>query len=95
MSSSSDAEAVHGQRETGRKLNRSIRQAPAGRVWRGFVIGILLLPFNAIWLLYTEHIYVYGVIPTTISLFFNVIFILFFLALANLFARAGSRRGWR
>ncbi len=87
MPSSSGDGAVHRQGESSAKLNRNIRQAPARRVWRGFAVGALLLPFNVVWLLYTEHIYVYGVIPTTISLFFNVVFILFFLALANLLAR--------
>jgi hypothetical protein len=52
-------------------------------IWRGFVLGILLLPFNALWVLYMEHIAAHGPIPSTISLFFNVVFILFFLALAN------------
>ena len=54
------------------------------RVWRGFLLGILLLPPNALWVLYMEHIGAHGPIPSTISLFFNVVFILFFLALANL-----------
>jgi hypothetical protein len=63
---------------------RATTEAP---VWRGFVVGIALLPFNALWLLYIEHINVTGVIPTTISLFFNVVFIMFFLALANLLMR--------
>src|SRR5512140_1887279 len=61
--------------------------APAGAAgrfpWRGFLIGAVLLPWNGLWLLYTEHIFLTGVYPTTISLFFNVVFILFFLALAN------------
>jgi hypothetical protein len=53
------------------------------RLWRGFLVGIILLPFNVLWVLYMEHIAAHGPIPSTISLFFNVIFILFFLALAN------------
>ncbi len=53
------------------------------RVWRGFAVGIVLLPFNALWVLYMEHIAAYGPIPSTISLFFNVVFILFFLVLVN------------
>jgi len=54
------------------------------RVWRGFLLGTVLLPLNALWVLYMEHIGAHGPIPSTISLFFNVVFILFFLALANL-----------
>jgi len=51
------------------------------RVWRGFLIGLILLPFNALWVLYMEHISAHGPIPSTISLFFNVVFVLFFLDL--------------
>ena len=53
------------------------------RVWRGFVVGLALLPLNALWVLYMEHIGAHGPIPSTISLFFNVVFVLFFLALGN------------
>ena len=51
------------------------------------MIGGALLPVNALWVLYMEHIAAHGPIPSTISLFFNVVFILFFLALANLLIR--------
>ena len=57
------------------------------RIWRGVVIGTVLLPINALWVLYMEHIAAHGPIPSTISLFFNVVFILFFLALANALLR--------
>ncbi len=60
---------------------------PRPRVWRGFVVGAILLPINALWVLYMEHISGYGPIPSTISLFFNVAFILFFLVLANALLR--------
>jgi len=63
------------------------------RVWRGFVIGLALLPLNGLWVLYMEHIGAHGPIPSTISLFFNVVFIIFFLALANLAVRR-LRPGW-
>lgn len=56
------------------------RPAPT---WRGFLVGLLLLPPNALWVLYMEHIGAHGPIPSTISLFFNVVFVLFFLALGN------------
>ncbi|MBN1458044.1 MAG: hypothetical protein JXA57_00815 [Armatimonadetes bacterium] len=61
-------------------------------VWRGVLIGVLLLPVNAVWVLQMEHITAYGPIPSTISLFFNVIFILFFLVLANMALRRLSPR---
>ncbi|MCJ7795964.1 MAG: hypothetical protein MUQ56_04250 [Thermoleophilia bacterium] len=57
------------------------------------MVGAILLPLNALWVLYMEHIAAHGPIPSTISLFFNVVFILFFLIVAN----AGVRRlrpGW-
>ncbi len=57
------------------------------RVWRGFLIGFALLPLNGLWVLYMEHIGAHGPIPSTISLFLNVVFILFFLALGNLAVR--------
>jgi hypothetical protein len=56
------------------------RRAP---IWRAFLIGLLLLPFNALWVLYMEHIGAHGPIPSTISLFFNVVLVVFFLALGN------------
>jgi len=59
----------------------------ASRVGRGFALGLVLLPLNALWVLHMENITGAGVLPTTISLFFNVIFIVFFLALANAVAR--------
>jgi hypothetical protein len=52
-------------------------------MWRGWLLALLLLPVNALWVLYMENIGGAGVLPTTISLFFNVVFIVFFLALAN------------
>jgi hypothetical protein len=60
---------------------------PDRRIWRGFVIGLLLLPLNGLWVLYMEHIGAHGPIPSTISLFFNAVFIMFFVALGNLLLR--------
>ena len=62
---------------------RSETTVPRGRVWRGLVAGTVLLPPNVMWVLWMEHIGAHGPILSTISLFFNVVFILFFLALAN------------
>ena len=30
------------------------------RLWRGFLVGIILLPFNVLWVLYMEHIAAHG-----------------------------------
>jgi len=51
--------------------------------WRGFFVGILLLPLNTLWVLYMELIGGHGPYCSTISLFFNVVFIMVFAALAN------------
>jgi len=50
-------------------------------------VGAILLPLNALWVLYMEHIAAHGPIPSTISLFFNVVFILFFLVIGNAVVR--------
>ena len=42
------------------------------RVWRGFLLGLVLLPPNALWVLYMEHIGAPGPTPSTISLLVNV-----------------------
>ncbi len=47
------------------------------------VIGLLLLPVNAFWVMLCSMVWLSGQ-PTTISLFYNVIVILFLLVLANL-----------
>ena len=46
--------------------------------WRAVVIGTLLLPANAYWIASGEAT------STTVSLFFNIVFILFVLLLLNL-----------
>jgi hypothetical protein len=67
-------------------------QTPQGvrrgvRIWRGFALGLILLPFNTLWVFYMEQISGHGPFVSTISMFFNVIFILVFVALANLAVR--------
>jgi hypothetical protein len=66
---------------------RAAAAPPRRAVWRGVLLGLLLLPLNQIWLLQMETISGNGVLPTTISLFFNVIFILLFLVWANALVR--------
>lgn len=70
-------------RETARLKRAGVETPPRGRVWRGFLVGLALLPPNVMWVLWMEHIGAHGPILSTISLFFNVVFILFFLAAAN------------
>jgi hypothetical protein len=53
------------------------------RLWRGFLVGTILLPVNVLWVLFMECIRQDGPICSTISLFFNVVFILCFVALGN------------
>lgn len=53
------------------------------RIWRGILAGLLLVPVNTLWVLSMEHIASAAPIPSTISLFFNVVFILFVIALIN------------
>jgi Family of unknown function (DUF6785)/Domain of unknown function (DUF6784) len=53
-----------------------------GVTFRSIVIGLVLIPVNALWLALSEIMWYSGE-PTTISLFYNVVFILFWLVLAN------------
>ena len=68
----------------------TVRSAP--RVWRGFILGLVLLPGNSLWVMYLESLRGYGPHPSCISLFLNVIFIMTFVALANALARRLSPR---
>src|SRR5207237_5151259 len=65
--------------------------------WRSVGIGLLLIPVNAYWLVQMEQIR-YSAHPTTVSLFFNAVFILLVVTLANalvgrLLPRIALRRG--
>jgi len=51
--------------------------------WRSLLLGTVLVPLNAYWVVQMEIIR-YSAHPTTISLFFNVIFIILVLAMLNL-----------
>jgi len=51
--------------------------------YRSILIGLILIPVNAVWLILMEE-FRYSGHPTTASLFFNVIFWLFVLILLNL-----------
>lgn len=54
-----------------------------GVTFRSIVLGLMLIPLNALWLASTEVIWISGQ-PTTLSLFYNVVWILFWLILVNL-----------
>ncbi len=54
---------------------------------RAVLIGLLLIPFNAIWQVQSEAV-LYLAHPTGFSLFFNVVFILFGLVCANAAVKA-------
>src|SRR5438094_8918798 len=71
---------------------RAAAAAPLLRAvtWRSLLIGVLLIPPNAYWLVQMERVR-YSAHPTTISLFFNVVFILLVVTLIN----AGIARLWR
>jgi hypothetical protein len=65
--------------------------------WRAVLLGLLLIPLNSYWVVQMEIIR-YSAHPTTISLFFNLLFILFVLVLLNsliarFFPRFIFRRG--
>lgn len=50
----------------------------SGYTFKALLIGLILIPINAYWINYTEMIW-WAQFPTTMSLFFNVIFCLFIL----------------
>lgn len=69
------------------KLGSSPSHSAGPRLWRGFILGLVLLPPNTLWIFHLEQIGGHGPFVSTISLFSNVVFILVFVALANLALR--------
>jgi len=53
--------------------------------WRALIIGLILIPFNAYWVIQIEIVW-YSGHPTCASLFFNTIFILVAIIIGNLLA---------
>jgi hypothetical protein len=53
---------------------------------RAVALGLLLIPVNVYWIIYMEMVW-WGLFSTTMSLFFNVVFSLFNVALLNLIIR--------
>ena len=56
--------------------------APNAITLRSIIIALLLMPFNSIYLVASEILWL-TTAPTALSLFYNVIFILFLLVLLN------------
>jgi Family of unknown function (DUF6785)/Domain of unknown function (DUF6784) len=70
---------------------------PRAVTWRSVLVGLVLIPLNAYWLVQMERVR-YSAHPTTVSLFFNVVFILLVLqslnmVVARLRPRAALERG--
>jgi hypothetical protein len=65
----------------GRKLGSAARKMKAV-TWRSALAALILLPINAYWVVQMEVVR-YSAHPTTISLFFNLIFIILVLTLLN------------
>ena len=63
--------------------HRSDPSSKSGVTLRAILIGILLIPVNAYWVTKSEVVWAFTH-ATTLSIFFNVIFILFLLSLLNL-----------
>ena len=61
-------------------------QAGRGVTFRATAIGCLLIPLNAFWIVRLERV-MYGPYPSTISLFANVVFVLFMLVGLNAMLR--------
>ena len=59
------------------------QQRPSAVSARSILLGLALIPVNCYWLVITRQPYQYQAIPTIISPFFNVIFILFVVVLLN------------
>ena len=62
---------------------KSPHSAVPSVTFRSITLGILLIPINCYWIIYTEMVW-WGLFPTTMSLFFNVIFCLLIVTLLNL-----------
>lgn len=75
-------------------LPRQAEESPrstTGVTPRAILISLILIPANAYWLALTETVW-YAGFPTTISLFYNVVFILLAVTLLNAAVRAMAPR---
>jgi len=64
-----------------------MKQKPSGATLRAVALAALLIPFNNYWILYMETGVMWMQYPTTMSIFFNAVFILFALTCLNLIGR--------
>ena len=81
----------------GRSDNDTSGEAPApprSATFRAVMLGLLLLPLNAYWIVQMERVR-YSAHPTTVSLFFNTIFILVVLSGINALVGKSPLRRWR
>ena len=65
----------------------SMKQESSGVTFRAVALAIFLIPLNNYWVLYMETGVMWMQYPTTMSIFFNAVFILFSLTCLNLIAR--------
>jgi len=69
-----------------------IQQNSPGVTFRAIALAVLLIPLNNYWILYMETGVTWTQYPTTMSMFFNAVFILFALTSLNFIARKWSPR---
>src|SRR5438105_1390287 len=79
-----------------RPIAATERAAPAppalrAVTWRSLLVSLFLIPWNAYWVVQMERVR-YSAHPTTISLFFNVVFILLVVTVLNAGVARLSRR---
>lgn len=68
------------------------QRRPRGVTWRALVIALVLIPINAYWVVQMEVVR-YSAHPTTVSFFFNTVFVLLLLVAANMVVRRFFPRG--
>ena len=71
----------------------AVPAVPKSVTFRAVLLGLLLIPLNAYWVVQMERVR-YSAHPTTVSLFFNCIFILVVLTGLNALLVRWGRRGW-
>jgi hypothetical protein len=81
-----------GARQLPRMAPESLgRSFVRGVTWRSILISLVIIPANAYWVIQMEIVR-YSAHPTTVSLFFNTVFILLVLSLLNMGLRAVAPR---
>lgn len=90
-SSSQDSMREIGTGLPARSVDHEEPRKAVGVTFRSLLIGLFLIPINAYWVIQMERIR-YSAHPTTLSLFFNTVFILFILTMLNWVVGAASPR---